>query len=102
LGNYGEAKFLDNIEPSLYRKHKGGIWSDRIKEKKNRSKILTYKNLSQYYKTKEDIIISDYFKNLVENSYKSLIYLQLKKLAPLKAFSTISDYLKFSFRFKKR
>lgn len=101
LGNYGEAKFMDSVEASLYRKHTEGIWSHRVKEKKNKAKILTYKNLHKFYLYKDDIRISKYFKNLVLNTYKSLIYLHLKNLDFLKGLSSMNDYLKFSCRFDK-
>ena len=45
LGNIGEAKFLEDIDPSFYRQHQHGIWSHEMRDKKMRSKILTYNNL---------------------------------------------------------
>ena len=95
LGNIGEAKFLGQIKPSLYRKHSGGIWSNRILEKKNKSKILTYKNLTKYYKERNDLVTANFFKNLALNNYKSLLYVQFKENSYIKLSSTLYSYLKY-------
>jgi len=97
LGNHGDGKFLDNVEASLYRKHLGGIWSHSLNEKKNRSKILTYKNLSKYYQRENDNLIKEHFENLALNSYKSLIYFQLKKFCVLDGCLTSIELIKFKY-----
>ncbi|WP_034888154.1 glycosyltransferase [Gillisia sp. Hel_I_29] len=96
LGNYGNAKFLKKIKPSQYRKHDGGIWSLQLREKQIRSKILTYKNISNYYNNKEKLI-ADYFKERTTNSYKTLIYHQLKEGSLLQITTTIWNILKLKF-----
>lgn len=53
LGNYGEAKFLKDINPSLYRRHNGGIWSRKRKKMKMDSKILLSQKLSAFYTEQE-------------------------------------------------
>lgn len=49
LGNYGCALYQQNIEPSSYRRHPGGIWSKKQKNIKYDLKILLYKKLVEYY-----------------------------------------------------
>ncbi len=78
LGNYGEAKFQGEIEPSYYRKHSGGIWSQRIIEKKFLSKINTFRNLSNYYKKEKNTELYEYFKNKMIENYKMLAFYNLK------------------------
>lgn len=97
LGNYGEAKYLDTIEASLYRKHEGGIWSHRMREKKIRSKILTYKNLSKYYRNQNEDLIANYFKKLTSTYYKTLIYALLRESSVLNMRRTLADYFKYKF-----
>ncbi|MDX1718616.1 MAG: glycosyltransferase family A protein [Salegentibacter mishustinae] len=52
LGNYGEARYLWNINPSFYNRHSGGIWTENKKELSFFSKLHTYKNLITYYRSK--------------------------------------------------
>jgi glycosyltransferase involved in cell wall biosynthesis len=49
LGNYGKAKFLDDIKPSAYRMHTGGSWSLQQDDKKKMTLLLSYFWLWQYY-----------------------------------------------------
>lgn len=66
LGSHGKGKYLDNIKPSHYRIHSGGIWS-----KQEKSKIIlhlknTYNELSKFY--------------LSQNSYYLFLYFLLRRL----------------------
>ena len=91
LGNYGKAKFLNDIMPSLYRKHEGGIWSSKMRE------ILTYKNLNKYYTNRNEKLIADYFKKLTLTYYKILINTQLRKISVIQLTSTLTHYFKYRF-----
>lgn len=86
LGQYGEAKFLNNITPSKYRKHNGGIWSHRKKEKKYLSKIVTYQKLMEYNNRIDDVLIGEFYSSKLQSTYKSLILLELKNAKPINAF----------------
>jgi hypothetical protein len=49
LGQYGNGKYLPDIEPSAYRMHGGGIWSQQSAIKKEMNLIKTYFWMWQYY-----------------------------------------------------
>jgi len=49
LGSYGKGKYLDDINPAVYRRHTGGIWSMITLEEKSISSITTLFWLAQYY-----------------------------------------------------
>lgn len=70
LGNLGMGKHIKDIDPSYYRKHPGGIWSERLQEKKFLSKILTYSKLEEYYKDEKEL--QHYFKLRIKQVNRSL------------------------------
>lgn len=70
LGNYGKAKYLGEIDPSFYRRHPGGIWSERAQEKKLFSKILTYSKLREYYIQNKEL--QQYFNLRIKQVNRSL------------------------------
>lgn len=35
LGSYGKGKYLDQIQPAVYREHQGGVWSSLNEDSKN-------------------------------------------------------------------
>ena len=90
LGNYGEAKYLDTIEASIYRKHIGGIWSHRNKEKKYLSKIVTYQKLMDYYNRIDEGFTAEFYRSKLRSTYKSLILLELKNVKPINAIKYLS------------
>lgn len=49
LGNYGKGKFLDNIEPTMYRIHDDGIFSTKTPKQKNEMWLRTCLSLFTYY-----------------------------------------------------
>lgn len=53
LGEVGKGKFMDDILPSAYRVHDGGIFSKKDKETKSVMMIKTYAALADYYKVKD-------------------------------------------------
>lgn len=91
LGQYGEAKYLNNITPSKYRKHNGGIWSHRNKGKKYLSKIVTYQKLKDYYYRIDKVQIGKFYSSKLQSTYKSIILFELKNIKPINA-------IKYSFK----
>lgn len=49
LGQHGGAKYLADIQPSVYRLHPGGIFSPLSERKKNEVQINTFFWISRYY-----------------------------------------------------
>ncbi len=94
LGQFGEAKFLNDIKPAEYRRHPGGIWSRRKKQKKFQSKIITYQNLTDYYRKEENKDLVQYFNDKRKNSYKMLIFNMIKSGEILPAFKETGRFLK--------
>ncbi|MGI0107060.1 glycosyltransferase [Salinimicrobium sp. WS361] len=86
LGNYGTAEYMKNITPSYYRRHEGGIWSGRIKELKLRSKILTFQQLSSYYRKQREHRMENHFNSLIKETSRILLLSYLREYQPQKAF----------------
>ena len=78
LGNYGKMKFIEDIKPSIYRRHLGGVWSNRIKKLKYESKIILYTNLEDYYRSFNNKGLADLFRIRRKNIYKMQLFLYLK------------------------
>lgn len=93
LGKWGEAKFLENVQPAKYRRHPGGIWSRRRKQKKFLSKIITYKNLSIFYRREKNKELFKYFHKKQKESFKMLIFSMLKEGNLFPAFKQTIRYL---------
>ncbi len=94
LGKYGGGKFLENIKPSIYRIHQGGIWSMISEEEKFIHKIKTFKSLASYYRN-HNPKISLYFAQKTNTYYKSLIYRHFIKKEYKKALIKFVEYLNF-------
>ena len=95
LGNYGSAKFIDDIKPSFYRRHKGGIWSGERKELKFNAKLLTYKKLINYYSENKQIKISKFFRSQYNLIVRQLLIYYLKKGKILLSLKLIAGCYKF-------
>jgi len=50
LGHFGKAKYLADIQPSMYRMHKGGVFSTLSLSDKNDQQSLNFYWLYRYYK----------------------------------------------------
>ena len=74
LGKFGDAKFQDEIEPAKYRKHNGGIWSKRKRQKKFLSKIITFKKIRDYYRRGGNKNLAQYYNKKLGKAYKMLVY----------------------------
>ena len=94
FGNYGQAKFINEINPSKYRRHQGGMWSDRFKRKKFLSKILTFKKIHQFYQLKEENELTEFYKIRLQKNYKMLIINCLKNGNFVAAFNAAGEFIK--------
>ncbi|WP_262731443.1 glycosyltransferase family 2 protein, partial [Alloalcanivorax marinus] len=61
LGRFGKGKFLDSIEPSMYRVHRGGMHSVAESVERYKMKIQTYMAMSSYYQRIGDVSLGEYF-----------------------------------------
>lgn len=61
LGNYGKGKYLDNIKPSRYRLHNGGVFSKKTKKEKFLMSSKTNSALFLYYDRVKNPELSTYF-----------------------------------------
>jgi len=87
IGEIGGGKFINDIEPSCYRVHSGGIWSLKESRFKLKSSIKTYESILISLKTngytkkvyeiynKNARLVSDFMINeLRRRSFKGYIY----------------------------
>ena len=79
LGKFGPGKFLPENNPGHYRKHAGGMWSQRQKEKKFLSKINTFKKLRNYHIKEGNKEIIIYYTRQIKNTSKMLSWFYLKE-----------------------
>ncbi len=49
LGLFGKGKYFKEIQPAVYRQHRGGVWSDISEEKKIANKINTHYWMYRYF-----------------------------------------------------
>lgn len=73
LGNHGNGKFIEDIEPAMYREYSGGIWSSLSESKRSSQQIITYEKMFQYYERIGDHELAVYFKKRIVNANLSLI-----------------------------
>lgn len=92
LGFHGKGKYLSNIKPSRYRIHRKGIWSLLSKDSKNTSKMISYGNMSMYYKARKEFELAYYYKKRSWNHLKMLVFFYIKKMQILKLRQAIKLY----------
>ena len=63
LGQHGSSHHHTDINPSVYRMHKGGIWSSLDEENKLEAHINTYFWMYKYYKRIGNLEIAEVFYN---------------------------------------
>jgi glycosyltransferase involved in cell wall biosynthesis len=80
LGNYGNGRYLKDIQPSYYRIHNAAMWSTLNKSSQFRSKFYTYLKLSDYYKRIENASLANYFRLRAKSHGKMLLNDQLRNL----------------------
>lgn len=61
LGAYGKGKYLEMIEPSMYRVHEGGIHSCASSKRKKEMLLQTYTALFSYYSRKGNQKLAAYY-----------------------------------------
>ncbi|SIT93818.1 glycosyltransferase [Pontibacter indicus] len=81
LGQHGKAKFSNDVQPSAYRVHDGGIWSSIDNLEKRKSGLNTYEQL---YK-------------VIDSKYKHLIKKALftRRLMLIKQNKSVLDSIKY-------
>lgn len=92
LGSYGAGKFQHNVEPSCYRIHTKGIWSLANRDFQLKSKMNTYSVLMEYYSSKNNLQLSEFFKIRSMGFFKMLYVYHLKRM---KLKFVINNFLKF-------
>lgn len=73
LGRYGNAIYVDDIKPAIYREHEGGIWSGLSREDKLINTITTYYWMSVYYKRTLNKSASTFYAFSVMNHMLSVV-----------------------------
>ncbi|WP_255647310.1 glycosyltransferase family 2 protein [Fulvivirga sedimenti] len=75
LANYGMAKFLQEIEPSRYRIHPGGVWSKDAGIKKLQNRIRSYELMEPHINSvnmpEYRFILMNFYLDLTIESVKS-------------------------------
>lgn len=61
LGKHGKGKFLESIQPSLYRVHSGGVHSSSSATEKHMMYFQSYVAMAAYYKRLGDVELYNYF-----------------------------------------
>jgi len=95
LGRFGKGKFLKNISPAGYRVHSTGLWSSRTSDKKSLSRIITYRELANYYRRIDEPISALKFKRRNYKIYHGLIYSNSISYQYMKTLSYLKEYLKY-------
>lgn len=61
LGEFGGAKYMDDVGPAAYRVHGGGVWSSLGERHKIAARINTLFWISKYYDRTGDVGMSRYY-----------------------------------------
>jgi glycosyltransferase involved in cell wall biosynthesis len=84
LGQYGNGKYIKDIQPGNYRYHSGGIWSAITNQQKTIAHITTFYWIYQYYFRIGDI-------NRAQSYLKIMLDLVLKIDSSLKSNAFIAE-----------
>jgi len=91
LGEHGKGKFLDDIEPSMYRIHEDGVFSEKSKKQKYEMALITDVALFTYYNRIHKNMLADFFKYRIidywmtsESLTKLLLYILSLKYTKMK------------------
>ncbi len=72
LGKFGKGKYFEDIKPSMYRVHQGGVWSS-IKKNKEIVRWNRYELEKVLYQIHEtDVEVSTYFKKRLTDLHRKL------------------------------
>ncbi|RDU63570.1 glycosyl transferase family 2 [Helicobacter didelphidarum] len=69
LGKYGNAKYLSQIKPAIYRLHDGGVWSSLKVQERYANEVKTFFYIAEYYRNKGDSNLSNYIMILAMKSF---------------------------------
>ncbi|MCX2837901.1 glycosyltransferase family 2 protein [Salinimicrobium sp. MT39] len=72
LGNYGEAKYLNVVKLSSYRRHLSGAWSSKSGDLRLLQKLNTLKKIQLYYRNLNKSKLAFHFKRQSQLYYKAL------------------------------
>jgi len=84
LGNYGKGKYIDTIQPAMYRIHDGGIFSKKSKQQKYEMTLMTDAALLTFYSRLQNEEIKQFYKNkmltswILSESYSALLRFALQ------------------------
>jgi glycosyltransferase involved in cell wall biosynthesis len=84
LGQYGNGKYIQDIQPGNYRYHSGGIWSAITNQQKTIAHITTFYWIYQYYFRIGDI-------NRAQSYLKIMLDLVLKIDSSLKSNAFLAE-----------
>tara|TARA_Y100000385_G_scaffold288745_1_gene356158 strand:+ start:6111 stop:7106 length:996 start_codon:yes stop_codon:yes gene_type:complete len=91
LAEFGAAKYLHNIQPAVYRVHKGGVFSSQSLDVRNKLAIEGLQYLLNYYKIKNT---NFEIKKSVSYLYLSYFVAHLKRDKKV-----VFNYVKLSFKY---
>lgn len=71
LSRFGAGKYMNNIEPAVYRRHSGGIWSGKQIDERNYQNLNTYIYIYHYLRRTEgkDIAREFLMQTIVPHAY---------------------------------
>jgi glycosyltransferase involved in cell wall biosynthesis len=88
LGQYGGAKYLPDIQPSVYRQHGGGMWSGSSFYKRRMAQINTFRELAIHFKNEADI--AAHYRQKIGVVKRKLLLFSLKRLDFVRAWRALS------------
>lgn len=77
LGEYGKGKFLDDINPSVYRILDQGIWSSKNEVERHWFKLSTFKRLESIYDKKKNLVYAKFYQDLRNETIQRVLYLSI-------------------------
>jgi len=88
IGHHGKGKYLDDIQPSLYRIHPSGMHSSNPFRKRLDMEFQTYSALFNYYQRIGNQELAEYFFERVSG----VVF--MKNLVEFKVFNTLANFTK--------
>ncbi len=72
MGNFGKGKFLEEIRPSIYRRHASGSWTSKNGDLRLLLKLNTLQKLENYYLRIKRPQVASFFHLRVKQYHRSL------------------------------
>lgn len=63
LGEFGSGKYLDHIQPSMYRVHNGGVHSSATADKRRVMRLRTFSGQMAYFERVGDVDLAQYYRS---------------------------------------